>query len=123
MATNYPEKLSYNSFYVKEKSKLVKINLDEVIAFESKLHYLIIHTLNFSTTIYWSLEKIKKVLADKKEFIQVHRSFIISEKHIKNVEGNNIELANKVKVTFGRFYKKDFEEMIRQNYCNNNFAE
>lgn len=101
-----------DSFYVKEKTKLIKLYFDEVIAFESKLHYIIIYTLKFKVTTYWNLTEVQKTLMNRFEFIQVHRSFIISEKHIESIEGNNIRLSNSLCITVGRKYKADFEKMI-----------
>ena len=112
------EKISDNSFYVKEKSKLVKIRLHEIIAFESKLHHVIIHTQESKTIIYWNLEKIKNALADRKEFIQVHRSYIISESYIDYIEANVIVLVDKTKITLGRLYKKDFMSLTNTKILN-----
>ncbi|WP_461788045.1 LytR/AlgR family response regulator transcription factor [Pedobacter sp.] len=113
MKTNASKKPLGNSFYIKEGNRVIKINLHEVIAFESQLHQIIIHTINSTVRLYLTLEKIKQILADSKEFIQVHRSFIISENFIKCIEGNVVELSNETKITIGRLYKKAFEEMIK----------
>lgn len=107
------EKLLKESFYIRIKNELVKVYVNDIIAFESKLHYVVIHTLNFKLTIYWSLMDIKKLLLKRVEFIQVHRSYIVSEDHIKKITGNYIELSNQMMITVGRLYRKDFETFIK----------
>jgi len=106
------EKITESSFYVKHKNNLLKIYFDDVIAFESKLHDVTILTKNQNIVVHWSLAEIKRLLPE--EFIQVHRSFIISEKHIQNIEGNNIRLNNNLSINIGRNYKEHFENIINK---------
>lgn len=114
------EKPSQDSFYVKEKNRLIKIKLHEVIAFESQLHSIIIHTLHTKTSVQFTMEKIKAMLVNNNDFIRVHRSFIISERHIEQIDGNVIILANQMKISLGRLYKKEFANMINTKILNDN---
>ncbi|MBU7571462.1 MAG: LytTR family transcriptional regulator [Flavobacterium sp.] len=118
MKVTSPEKTLDHSFYVREKNKLVKIYLHEIIAFESKMHHIIIHTLKSKTTIYWNLEKVKSALTGRKEFIQVHRSYIISENYVEFIEANTIVLTDKTRITLGRLYKKEFVNLIQTKILN-----
>ncbi|MGE6221300.1 LytR/AlgR family response regulator transcription factor [Nubsella zeaxanthinifaciens] len=114
METTTREKSLSDSFYVKEKKKLVKINVNDIIAFESRLHQVVIHTNTSNIILVTTLERLKNMLTDRKEFIQVHRSFIISEKYIRTINSGVIELFNETKITIGRIYKKQFEDMIKE---------
>lgn len=101
-----------NSFYVKENNRLVKIYFDEIVAFESKLHFIFIHTIKATTKVYMTLSEVKHLLQLKENFVQVHRSFIVSETHIESISGNTIKLANDKLVHIGRNYREDLEMMI-----------
>ena len=118
MKENIAKTVIEDSFYVKEKSKLLKIYLADIIAFESKLHDVIIYTCSHKHIVHWSLSNIKKMLKERSEFIQIHRSYIISEKHIKIIKHHHIELTNEIHIPIGRIYKKQFEEIIRNKVAN-----
>lgn len=108
---------SQNSFfYVKNKEdslKLVKVEFDEIEAIESLLNYIRIHTKAYKLVTHISLKEIKLILSEREEFIQLHRSFIISKRHISIVDGNTITVTSGSKFTVGDSYREALNEHIK----------
>ncbi|RZJ81919.1 MAG: response regulator transcription factor [Flavobacterium sp.] len=109
--------LSEDFFFVKSKEdnlKLVRINFDEVIAVESKQNYVLIYTASKNIWTYLSLTEMIKILAGRKEFMQVHRSFIINPAKIDSIDGNLIKLCNELAITVGDQYRPMFNSFLKE---------
>jgi DNA-binding LytR/AlgR family response regulator len=51
----------------------------------------------------------------KKQFIRVHKSFIINVSHIQKIEGNMINIKQKV-IPISATFKSNLEGLIQDNY-------
>ena len=95
-------------FFVRNKSdgnSLVKIRYAELVAVESLQNYIRIYTQSESVVTYISISEIKVILQDYPDFMQAHRSFIISRDHIEKVEGNTLRMSNGLIISIGNSYK------------------
>jgi len=95
-------------FFVRNKSdgnSLVKIRYAELVAVESLQNYIRIYTQSESVVTYISISEIKVILQDYPDFMQAHRSFIISRDHIEKVEGNTLRMSNGLIINIGNSYK------------------
>lgn len=102
-------------FFVKSKEenhKIIKIKYKEVVAVESKLNYVMIHTPTRQILTYMSLTEMAKILNNGDDFIQLHRSFIVKKDHIESIDGNTIKMVNGVQITVGDHYRKEFADFI-----------
>ncbi|WP_025146044.1 LytR/AlgR family response regulator transcription factor [Pedobacter jeongneungensis] len=95
-----------------ENLKLIKVNIRDIIAVESKVNYIQIHVLNKSITTYMTLSEIAKILNEQNGFVQFQRSFIIAKEHIESISGNSVKMSNGVVITVGEYYRKSFNELI-----------
>ncbi|MCX2574888.1 LytR/AlgR family response regulator transcription factor [Pedobacter sandarakinus] len=95
-----------------ENFRLIKVKYADIIAIESKLNYVQVHTLNKSILTYTSLAEISKKLKIYDRFLQFQRSFIISQDYIDYIEGSSIIMINGIKISVGEYYKKYFNEFI-----------
>ncbi len=48
------------------------------------------------------------------DFIQVHKSFAVSKKHIKSIEGNQIFIFDNI-IPIGKLYKANVLQMLKLN--------
>lgn len=104
-------------FFVKSREdslKLIKIRYGEIVAIESNLNYINIHTEKKSILTYMSLTEISKRLANRTNFLQFQRSFILNQNFIDNIEGNSIKMTTGQKITVGEYYKKEFNKFVTQ---------
>lgn len=105
-------------FFVKNKEdnhKMVNIKFKDVVAVESKLNYIMIHTTTKQVLTYMSLNEIAKLLSRHSDFVQFHRSFIISYPHIDYFDGKGIRMDNGLELTVGQYYRKSYNDFIAKH--------
>ena len=95
------------------KGKLLKINLDEIDFIEGMKNYVAIHRSGQKTMVYTSMKEIEERLP-KKQFIRVHKSFIIPISRITGIEGNIVRLKNvSSEILIGENYKAALMEIVK----------
>lgn len=95
------------------KGKLLKINLADIDFIESMKNYMVIHRGGQKTLVYTSMKELEERLP-KKQFIRVHKSFIIPISRITGIEGNLVRLKNvSTEIQIGENYKAELMEIIR----------
>ncbi|MGZ3837657.1 MAG: LytR/AlgR family response regulator transcription factor [Flavisolibacter sp.] len=95
------------------KGKLLKINLDEIDYIEGMKNYVAIYCAGQKTLVYTSMKELEERLP-RKQFIRVHKSFIIPIGRITGLEGNLVRLQQvKAEILIGESYKADLMEIIR----------
>ncbi len=97
----------------KSKGKLLKINLADIDFIESMKNYMAIHCGGQKTLVYTSMKELEEHLP-KKQFIRVHKSFIIPINRITGIEGNLVRLKNvTAEIQIGENYKAELMDIIR----------
>jgi DNA-binding LytR/AlgR family response regulator len=95
------------------KGKLLKITLSEIDFIESMKNYVAIHRGGQKTLVYTSTKELEDHLP-KKQFIRVHKSFIIPIARITGIEGNLVRLKNvTAEILIGESYKAELMEIIK----------
>lgn len=98
--------------YLREKNLIHKVPHDEILYIESMGDNLTIHTINRQITCRLTLVSIEKLLPEE-EFIRIHRSFIVSIKHITSFSPVSI-FIDKKEFPIGSSYRDDAHK--RLNY-------
>lgn len=104
-----------NYIFVKteSKGKLLKINLDDIEYIEGMKNYVAIYRSGQKTLVYTNLKDLILHLPAK-QFIRVHKSFIIPVNRITGIEGNQIILKHvTAAILIGESYKDDLMELIK----------
>jgi two-component system, LytTR family, response regulator len=104
-----------NYIFVKteSKGKLLKINLDDIEYIEGMKNYVAIYIGGKKTMVYTNLKDLINHLPAR-QFIRVHKSFIIPVNQITGIEGNRIVLKNvTAEILIGDSYKDDLMEIIK----------
>lgn len=95
------------------KGKLIKINLEDIYYIEGMKNYVAIYRNGQKTLVYTSMKEIEERLPHK-QFIRVHKSFIIPIAKITGIEGNMVRLQDVTsEILIGENYKADLMEIIR----------
>ena len=76
--------------------------------------YLKIHTREYSLVTLQTMNDMEKILPVK-QFIRVHKSYIIAVAHIKSIYGNSIEMENET-IPVGINYKDKVMYLINKKY-------
>ncbi|MBK8494500.1 MAG: response regulator transcription factor [Chitinophagaceae bacterium] len=102
-------------FFVKteSKGKLLKINLADIEYIEGMKNYVAIYRGGQKTLVYTNLKDLVHHLPAR-QFVRVHKSFIIPVNRITGIEGNRILLKNvSAEILIGESYKEDLMEIIK----------
>lgn len=103
--------------FVKSDYKLMKIDLKDLIYVEGLKDYLKFYTVHSEKPILTlkSMKSLEEELS-KKQFMRVHRSFMVNLKKITTIERNRIvfgdtyiPVSDKYKAAFLKFVKSDFQ--------------
>ena len=95
------------------KGKLLKINLEDIDYIEGMKNYVAFYRGGQKTLVYTSMKEIEERLSDK-QFIRVHKSFIIPISKITGIEGNLLRLEGVTsEILIGESYKSELMDIIR----------
>jgi len=114
------EDLEEDYIFVKteSKGKVLKINLRDIDYIEGMKNYVAIYRSGQKTLVYTSMKDIEEHLPPR-QFIRVHKSFIIAVPKIAGIEGNRILLNNiTAEILLGDSYKAEFMEIIKHRMIN-----
>lgn len=95
-----------NDIYIRTESKILKISLKDLLYVEALADYVMLHTASNRYIAHSSMKGIEKKLTPK-EFIRIHRSYIINTTKIDAIEDLSV-LINKKHIPIGASYKDAF---------------
>lgn len=88
-----------------------KIDIASVRFFEIRNRIVMVHYDKTSFEFYATLECVEKKM-QKKGFLRVHRSFLISKRHVKKAKYNQILLDDDTEIPVGRKYFARVKEAL-----------
>jgi len=110
LAAQLLESSDQEHVFIKTDSKLVQLNLSQVLWVEALGNYIRVHTEEDKYTVLSTMKEIEAKLPPK-DFIRVQRSFIIRVDKVKAIEDNYIIIKDK-EIHIGKSYKEDFNKRI-----------
>lgn len=96
--------------FIKSNSKFFRVDFSEIMYVQGMKDYLKIHTPDFTLVTHQTMNEIEKLLPSR-QFIRVHRSYLVAVRHIRTIYGNTIELG-KVAIPIGVNYKDAVMELV-----------
>lgn len=90
---------------VKADYKLYKINYDDLLFIEGQHEYVTFHTTQRRITALFALKDLEDLLP-KDRFVRVHKSYIVSFKHIQDLDKSDVSVAGN-KVPVGASYRDE----------------
>ena len=98
--------------FVKSNQKLVRINYDDILYVEAFADYVKIFTAEKRIVTLQTMKNMEVKLPTEK-FCRVHRSFIVSLKHVDAFSSTQVEV-NGQKIPIGKNYKDNFVALMKQ---------
>ncbi|KAF2516573.1 LytR/AlgR family response regulator transcription factor [Flavobacterium foetidum] len=95
------------------KNKFQKIFLSDILYVESLQNYVCIHTEKQQIITHSSLKNVIESLPEN-EFIQIHKSYVVSLKHIASTDNFSV-FINEKELPIGATFKDAFFDTIDQN--------
>ena len=96
--------------FIKTDSKLVQLDLKQVLWVEALGNYIRVHTENEKHTVLSTMKEIESKLPSQ-DFIRVQRSFIVRLDKVKSIADNYIIIKDK-EIHIGKSYKEEFSKRI-----------
>lgn len=99
-----------DSLVVKSGYKLYKINYSDLLFIEGQREYVTYHTIKQRITTLASLKDLEEKLPSA-HFIRIHKSYIVSIRHIELIEANMLHISDK-KLPIGGSYKENLMNLF-----------
>lgn len=106
------EKQDEDNIVIKSGAKLYKINYSDLLYIEGQREYVTFHTAKQRITALFSLKDLDEKLPSN-QFIRIHKSYIVSIKHIESIERNMLQIAEK-KLPVGGSYKENLMNLFEE---------
>ncbi|MFV5703308.1 LytR/AlgR family response regulator transcription factor [Flavobacterium sp. XS2P12] len=101
------------SVLIKSGSKTFKIATDDILYIEAAGNYMLFYTLKGKIMTLLPMNDILKLLPSN-TFIRIHKSYIISLKHIEIIE-KAVVIINKTRIPIGITYRAHFSSIIKND--------
>jgi DNA-binding LytR/AlgR family response regulator len=111
-AVAHPADPHKESILVKSGTQLFQIAIDDIFYIEGAGNYMTFYTQNRKIMVLQPMSDIIKMLP-KSIFVRIHKSYIISLKHIGIIEKARV-IINKTPIPIGITYREQFSKMIRE---------
>lgn len=95
--------------------KYIQVKCDDIISINAMEHYVIVETNLNKYVQHTSMKEVEYSLRNNTNFIRVHKSHIISKKHILTIQGNNIVLTNNFEIVIGITFRSSFTRFLEKN--------
>lgn len=96
--------------FLQINNKYIQVILDDILFVEASGNYVKIvlkeEVINLRETLTSAMQ-----LIGNNGFLQVHRSFIIAQKHIKSIEGNQLFIGKHI-VPIGKYFKSQVDALL-----------
>lgn len=96
---------------IRADRKFYKINFNDIKYIEGQKAYVTFHTNVKKITALASLKELEEALPEK-QFIRIHKSYIVAIQEILSLEGNLIEVSN-TKLPVGKNYKEKVMKIFK----------
>ncbi len=113
-APTVQEEETADYLFLKVEYQLVKVMLKDIIYIEAYKDYVKVHLINKPAPLL-SLTSLKNLedLLPSKQFIRIHRSFIVSLSHIQSITKNTVNMGSTT-LTVSDNYKENFLAFVNK---------
>lgn len=81
-------------FFVKTDSKLLRINMDDILYAEAMENYVSIVTAQGKTITLMTMKSLEELLPAE-QFLRIHKTYIIAINKVQAIQGNEVLIGNK----------------------------
>ena len=95
------------------KSKLIKLDFNDIFYVEGLKNYVIIHVTGGKHITYVTMKEMEISLPQDR-FIRIHKSYIINLEKLQSLDGNFINLSGDIQLPLGGSYKTSVLNFINR---------
>jgi len=102
-------------FFIKSEYRILKVNYDDIIFCEGLKDYTQVYTSKKSKPII-TLQNLKTFSErlPARNFVRIHRSYIVSLNHIDSITKKEVEIAEKI-LPIGNSYRNNLLDIVKMN--------
>lgn len=104
--TTIEQHLAENYFFIKDNKGISKVEVDQVLYIESMGDFSKIYTTDKKNIIMLVGLKNAEAQLQEKQFIRVHKQYLVNTQHIHQVLTNEIILSNQLSIPLSSAYKQ-----------------
>ena len=112
IANKSAEKEIPDRIFIQANNKHIQVNLNDLLYVEAAGNYVKIVLKEEVISMRGKISSILELLPSE-GFVQVHRSFVVAQKHIKSIEGNQL-MIDKHTIPIGKLYKLSLETILNK---------
>ncbi len=98
---------------IKSDKRIFRVALSEIKYFQSKGDYLKVVCTDKTIVSHQTLKGILEIIPES-EFVQIHKSYIVSLKHLSFVEGNQLKVSDEF-LPIGLTFKENLLDRLKAN--------
>ncbi len=98
-------------FIKKEGNRLIRLTASDIIWIEALADYVNIHTKDSRHTVLATMKSIEAKLSSK-DFVRIHRSYIVRLDKVSEIEENTVTVSGKV-LPVSRSHKEDLFKRLK----------
>lgn len=102
--------------FVKSEYRIIRIRFNEIKYIEGMREYIRIHTTAGNSVMTLLSMKALEEKLPLRQFMRVHRSYIVNLEKINVIERNRIIFDNKTDIAIGEQYKDAFHAWVEKNF-------
>ena len=99
-----------NFMFVKSSGKMIKLHFSDILYIESSKEYIKIYTADHIILTKYQVSQVVGNLP-KRDFIRIHRSFIVAKDKIEAFSNTEIQVGSK-QIPIGRSYKEMVNNLL-----------
>lgn len=105
-----------DEFFVKSEGKIIRVSLEEISYIESMSEYVRIHFENGTNLMtLMSIKNLDSTLPQK-DFMRVHRSYIVNLNKVQTIERNRIVFNKETYIPVSDQYKDAFKKFVEKRF-------
>ena len=81
--------------FIKERSRLIKINLSEILLIQALGDYVTLLGCNKKHIVHSSMKSIEEKIPEE-DFVRIHRSYIVNLNHITVMEDSSLVVGERI---------------------------
>ncbi|OOG73788.1 LytTR family DNA-binding domain-containing protein [Algoriphagus sp. A40] len=97
--------------FLRTNNRHIQVSLDDILFVEASGNYVKVVLKDEVVTLRGVLSSLAEHMPTD-GFIQVHRSFMVAQKHIKSIEGNQI-LLDKYTLPIGKSFRSQLDQLLK----------
>lgn len=98
--------------YLKNGTKTFRVRIDSILYIEGMGNYVTFYLHDKKIISYMSMQEVLKLLPED-IFYRIHKSYIVSLKHIDLIEKHRVLIKNN-SIPIGQTYRENFSKVIRE---------